>query len=219
MTGDELKTLAESIEDGQVFDDDLFYSLLEIAKTNLESERFWQYLLALDDSNVAPSGNSSVGISLPADFAEDYKLLVGTDAEYFPVRFEEQHLYRNASRRYYLDLANEQYFLLGNVKSDTIYFYYKKFTPAITENTSPLFPVRFHPILAFMVVGYHQTGVDSDDLFARMGPVNRAEALAIKNSMISWDTNLAMRAQNDTVGMHGSSLSNADADGFPLGLM
>lgn len=199
MIGSALYQTTTDILDGEVINEDFFYILLNIAKTRLEEMRAWNYLKKLDDSN---SGSTSL-VSLPIDFARDYKVLVG-DTEYIPVPFEEQHLYRNSSNRYYIDYANLQYKLLGTPKSDTIYFYYLRFTPDITSATAPVFPERFHPLLAFLVAGYYQAGVDSDDLYARMSPENKAQAIQLQQAMVMWDNNLSARERNNRVGVANS---------------
>lgn len=208
MTGDEIKTLTTSILDGLEIDDDLFYDLLNIAKTKLEEERLWQYLKKLNSSNTAVAGNNyTTGYTLPTDFALDYKVLVGLNQEYTPINFEEQHLHRSSSNRYYIDIGNNQFFLTGTVQGGTIYFYYKRFTDDITSATSPVFPARFHPILAYIVAAYYQAGVDSDDVFARMSPENKLAALELKRAMVTWDGNLAVRAQDNQIGVANANLS------------
>jgi hypothetical protein len=193
MTGLEIKEFAEGLLDNNVdWSDDHFYRLLNIAKTKLEEGRLWQYL---KKSTILTSS------SLPDDCAEDYKVLVGTGTEYFPVPFEEQYFYTNSSNRYYIDWANLTINFLGTVGAGSRYFFYKRFTPDIEEGTSPVFPTRFHPLLAYYVVAIHQTGTDSDDIFARMGPANKQAAIELERAMKSWDTSIAMRAQNNQVGV------------------
>lgn len=217
MIGSEIKEFTEIIlGTGETLGDDEFYPLLNVAKTNLEEERPWRFLIKLDSSKTANSGNNpDTAINLPTDFAEDRHLYVGTGfGEFFPVDFEEQHRFRNASHRYVIDIANMTYYLLGNIVGGTTYLYYKRFTPDLDASTSPVFPDRFHKLLAFMVAGYHQLGVDADDIFARMGPVNKNEALLIKASMSKWDANLASRSQNDRLSMGESGTGE-----FPLDQM
>lgn len=210
MTGANLKQQAEDILDKDAnWSDEFFYQLLNIAKTKLESKRLWQFLKKLNDSNTA----SSSAITLPADFAEEYKILVGTDTEYYPVPFEEQHTHRNSANRYFLDMTALTIKLLGaSIPSRTLYIYYKRFTDDITLATSPVFPARFHPLLAFYVSAYYQGGVDSDDIFARMSPQNKLAAMELENAMVSWDASLALRSQNNQVGVadsvSGVSLEN-----------
>lgn len=199
MTGTQLQQLTEDILDGIQLDEDFFLQLLNIAKVNLEDKRVWQYLKKLNSSNTG----TTAAISLPADFSHDYKVLVGT-TEYFPLEFEEQHLFEGASHRYYIDLANSQYYLKGNPRPDTIYFYYKRFTDDITASTSPVFPSRFHPLLAYYVAGYYQAGIDADDIFARMSPENKIAAGTLERTMLSWDTELKLRSQNGRIGVSNS---------------
>ena len=208
MTGADLYTQTTDILDGVMIDSNFFYQLLDIAKVKLEEKRLWQYLKKLDSSNTVSSGNNyATAIALPSDFAEDYKVLVGTNTEIFPVPFEEQHLYRNSAHTYYIDVANSNMYVLGNINGGTLYLYYKRFTDAITSSTSPVFPARFHPLLAFYVASYYQNGIDTDDIFAKMSPVNRGAALELEESMISWDTSLKMRSQNDRIGVSDSEPS------------
>lgn len=202
MTGAELKQMSEDILDSNAdWSDEFYYQLLNIAKTKLEAKRLWQFLKKLDDSNTA----SSSAITLPTDFAEEYKILVGTNHEYLPVPFEEQHIYARSSGRYFLDIANGTIKLLGStIPNEILYIYYKRFTDDITSATSPVFPARFHPLLAFYVSAYYQGGVDSDDIFARMSPQNRLAAFELEQAMVAWDSALAMRSQNNQVGVANS---------------
>ncbi len=206
MNGTQLKALTESILDGLSIDQDFFLQLANVAITNLQAERVWQYLKKLDASQSASSGNGyATAKTLPTDFDLDYKVLVGTSSnEYFPVAFEEQVAYRNSSNRYYIDIGAGTYYLLGNSNGGTIQFFYKRTTTPITLTTSPVFPDRFHPLIAFFVAGYYQMGVDADDIFARMSPENKAQAVSLHASMIQWDTDLKARAQNNRVGVADS---------------
>lgn len=212
MTGSEIKIFTENILDGQSIDTDLFYQLLNIAKTKLEEQRLWQYLKKSYNPGVASS--AAVDLGSLTDFALDYKVMVGTNLEYLPVPFEEKYIYARSSGRYYIDWANEQLYLLGNnIPSDQLYIFYKRFTPELTADNSPVFPYRFHFILGFYVAAYYQVGIDSDDLFARMGPENRTAAMELERSMKIWDSNIATRAQDNTIGVANSAVE------IPLGQM
>lgn len=201
MIGSELYALTTDILDGEIMNEDFFYQLLNIAKTNLEELRAWNFLKKLDESET---GNTSPK-SLPTDFGRDYKVLVGTQ-EYIPVPFEDKH--QGGSYRYYLDVANGTYNLLGTPKSEPVYFFYLRFTPELGAEDAPVFPERFHKLLAFYVAGYYQNGVDADDLFARMSPENKAQALTLQRSMVSWDANLSARARNNQIGVAQSEPLN-----------
>lgn len=200
MTGSDIKEFAESILDGVTIPEDFFYQLLNIAKNKLEEKRIWQYLKRVDSTNNGYTGGS---YSLPDDFALDYKLLVG-DAEYIPVSFEEQHTYKNVSNRYYIDWSTELYYLLGNVKPDTIYLFYKKTTDDITSSTSPIFPKRFHPLLGYYVAAYYQNGVEYDDIWSKMSPENKIAAMELENAMALWDQQLSARSQDHRIGVANS---------------
>jgi hypothetical protein len=198
MTAQEIKDLAELILDDTI-SDDLFLGYLDAAKNIIEDSRDWEFLKALDTSNTASSGTKT----LPTAFRKDRKMLIGAGfTEYWPVGFEEQHLYRNTSRRYYIDYSAGTFELLGNIGvTGTIYFYYLKSTPELGLSDSPVWPTRFHKILAFMVAAYVMGGVDADDIFARMSPENKLVGMQLLNSMILWDTNLKVRAKNNRLGV------------------
>lgn len=206
MTGEQLKEFTESILDGLTLDEDLFYNLLNIAKNKREEKRPWQMLRKLDSTKTASSGNNySTSKAMPTDERYEYKLMLGTSIELFPVNFEEQIMHRNSANRYYNDRANEVYYILGNVgQAATLHRFYIRTTPDIAAATSPVWPIRFHPLLAFEVAGYYQNGVDADDIFARMSPENKLAARELEIAMTTWDTNLTLRAQNDRVGVANS---------------
>lgn len=204
MTGLELKTLTENILDGQIIDDDFFYQLLNIAKTKLEEQRVWQYLKK--SYNPGAASSSPIDIGALDDFAQDYKVMVGTNYEYIPVPFEDKYIYARSSGRYYIDWANEQLYLLGNtIPNDQLYIFYKRYTPDITSTSEPLFPTRFHPILAYYVAAYFQVGVDYDDIFARMAPENKLAALQLQRAMENWDSAISMRSQDNRIGVANSN--------------
>lgn len=207
MTGQELLDFTESILDGTTVDPDLFLQLSNIAKNKLEGERVWQYLKKLDDTQIASSGNNyATAKTLPSDFALDYLVEIGTGfTELHPVSFEEQHKYRQSANRYFIDLANNSFYILGPSQGGTIYFFYKRKTDDITLTTSPAFPSIYHPIISYMVAAYIQGAVDSDDIFARMAPENKAAAIELKMSMIQWDADLAIRAQGGQIGVANSA--------------
>lgn len=218
MNGDTLKTLTETILDGQTIDDVMFYQLLNVAKNIIEDNQPWMFLRKLQSSQTASQGNGYASAKLlPDDFRQAYKVMVGTGLgnEYLPVPFEEQIIYRNSSHRYYIDHAASSYYILGNVgQSDSIYFFYLKTTDDITEATAPTgWPARFCPILAYRVAAYFQAGVDADDIYARMSPVNRAAALELENVMKFWDMQLQNNSRN-----RQAQVQNSQPD-FDLGLM
>lgn len=199
MLASAIKTMAEEILGGDTIDETFFLNVLNSVKDRLEDERPWMYLRKLNSSLTASVGNNySTSKALPTDWRRTYKMLVGTDLLLVQKPFDEQHIYRNHSGYFVIDVANSVYYILGNIsRADTIYHYYIRTTPELTISDSPVFPERFHKLLAFEVAGYIQLGQDADDIFARMAPENKAQAIAIKNSMLSWDNQLQGDAQNN----------------------
>lgn len=207
MTGAEIKTMAEEILGGDTITEDFFLNVLNSVKDRIEDERPWMFLRALDATQTAGVGNNyATSKALPADWRRTYKLLVGQDLQYTQIPFDEQHIYRNNGNYFVIDVANSVYYLLGNVgTASTIYHYYIKRTDDITTATSWTAPSRFHQLLAFEVAGYIQNGQDADDIFARMAPENKAQALVIRASMEKWDTQLQLDAQGDQLRITGAT--------------
>lgn len=207
MTGAELYTMVDTILDDSP-DEVLFYTLLNAAKNRIESTRPWMMLRALDSTQTATIGNnSSTSRALPTAWRRTYKLMVGSDVRFEQVPFDEQHLWRNSSGRFCVDVANSVYYLLGTWgAADTIYHYYIKTTSGIEAATSPVWPSEFHPILAYEVASYIMAGVDADAEFARMAGPNQAAAQALLESMTSWDTELQLAAQGGRAQVEGETM-------------
>lgn len=195
MTGEELKTMAESLIDDSI-DEVLFYQLLNVAKTKLEEKKDWEYLKTFDDSNsVDSSTNYLTMFDLPERFRSVAKLYLGDDSEYLRgVQFEERAAYRNTAS-YYIDYANEKFALTGSYQNEkTINMFYLRYTEKIESGTSPIFPERFHEILSFMVAGYYTGGVDADDIYARMSPAHKYAAQELELSMNMWDNKIKLNS-------------------------
>jgi hypothetical protein len=218
MTGDEIIQLASDIAEDDI-PTNLAVNFLNVCKNRREEMRPWQMLKKLDQSKTASVGDTYLtSKALPSDFRFDYKMMVGTDLEYLPVPFEQQHIYKDAARRYFIDFANSSYYLTGRVgTSSTIYLFYIKTTTDYTEATTGqsllVWPERFQPLIAFDMAAMYQGGVDYDDVSARMSPENKAAARAIELSMIQWDDNLIRRAMNNSYTGYDQSPD------FPLSMM
>lgn len=194
MTSKEIKEFTESILD-ETIEETLFLTILNTLKDRREEMREWMFLRKLDSTKSAVT----TAQSLPTDFRSDRKIVVGT-TEFFPISFEEQHL--TQSGKYFVDIANSTFTLMGT-PSGTVRLYYTKTTPELTLATSPVWPERFHKILGFDVAGYIMNGQDADDLFTKMSPENKGQAIALDNAMIAWDANLQIQAQGGRMGMEG----------------
>jgi len=198
MTGAEIKEFVDELTDDSM-SETIFLNILNSEKDIWEGQKLWQFLKKLDSSRVATLGNNyNTGITLPDDFRSDYKVFVGEDLEFHPVEFEQQHVYRNISHKYVVDIANNVYKLLGNIgRPDSIYFYYIKTTPEITMSTSPVWPERYHRILAYRVAARYMAGVDVDDIFISLSRENRLAAMELQDAMIIWDTQLKNKSRSN----------------------
>lgn len=197
MTGSEIKEFVEEIVDDSI-SDTLFLNFLNTEKDIVEESRDWEMLKKLNSSNSASQGNNyTAGIPLPTDFRAHYRLFVGRDIEYTPVRFDEQHLYRNLSHYYYVDVASEELYLLGNVGApDTIYFYYLRTTPELTLESSPEWPDRYHRLLAYRIAARYMAGVEVDDIFDALSQEHRLAAIEMRDGMERWDAKLQNMSNN-----------------------
>ena len=73
-------------------------------------------------------------------------------------------------------------------KSETITIVYNKFTDDLTLLTSPMWPKRFHKVIAYKAADNYLMGIDTDDLSARMSPKQKEQGELLKNTMIYWNT-------------------------------
>jgi len=197
MNGAALKTFFLGLIDEEDIDSTLFYQLLNVAKNRREAERDYMYLRTKDTSQTSSPGDSYTTMKdLPSDFRKMLRVFVG-DTEHYGVGFEDQILYEDGAQKYYLDMANDQFAIIGQPAStETITQFYVKTTDDITSTTSPLFPSRFHPILAYDVAGYYTMGIDADNIYARMSPEHKMAAELLLDAMIKWDDDLALASQN-----------------------
>lgn len=216
MDGATLKTLTEDIMDDNI-DDTLFYQILNTVKGVLEEERPWEYLKKLDPAllSITSGQTASTSRALPADFGRPYRLFLidGSSNENLlqGVPFEEQHLWTTNHGFFWLDLANDVLYLSGTQTKDaTLYHYYLKFTPDIAAGTEPVFPDRFHSVLAFRVASYLMGGVDADNLYTVMTEKNAEQARMVESSMRKWDDQLKLQAMNGSLTVRKPNFNNND---------
>lgn len=226
----ELKTFTEALLDGDSINDTLFYQLADIAKLKIEEERPWRYLITEDATQTASSGDTFLTTKdLPNDFSQDQGLYVvdgnNNPIFYQPIQYEMRYQFKDASRRYYVDLVNDKFGLTGTLPTGytTIHLVFKKFSPAIDADTIWIAPARFHALLGFLIAEMIKSGIDYDDITARAALQNRADAKALYDSMLSWDDALRHQSLNGQYEMSGQydsdGLPEGDLPSFPLGLM
>lgn len=202
MIGSELKTFVESLIDDTI-EETLFYSLLNIAKDRLEDEIEWEILKTWDKSVAWNPGDSYLTEkNLPSNFRSMYAdgvIYLGEDNPYFSVPYKDIYKYRNSANKYSIDYKNNKLHIIGaEAISCSIYIPYLETTADITETTEWSFPSRFHKILGLRVAAYYTSGVDADDLYARMSPAHRLAAQELENGLKKWNTRLALMAMDNS---------------------
>lgn len=173
-------------------DSDLAYQLMNNAKDKIEDERDWSFLKKLDTDAATSSA-----IPLPADYKRTISLYVGTQP-YLQILFEQKQLFQNSALRWYLDFANSNYYIIGSNVSGTIYHNYIYQTSDISALTSPVWPSRFHKLLAFeMAILYF--AVDQGDRGRSWDDKWNVQYQLLHNSMVDWDIALQKRAVENAV--------------------
>jgi hypothetical protein len=129
-------------------DTDFELQLANDAKNAIESELQLEITKKLNSSGSVSAGQTyTTSRALPSDFYLPLPIYLGTTPLY-PIPFERQQEYQSTSGYYWIDLANDVYYLSGTQgSSGTIYFYYQYETPDLTLLTSPVYPSRFHSII------------------------------------------------------------------------
>lgn len=188
MTGAEIKTFFEGIIDDTI-DTDVTYNLMNLAKEEVESERPWEMLKKMDSSLSA----SSAAKALPSDFFLPIDTIYVGTTPYFQVPFEQQRLFANSANRWYIDLANSVYYLLGSNQSGTIYFPYIYKTTDLAAGVTPVWPARFHKRIPFRMAELYYA-VDQGDKALAWNEQWGKEAELLRLMMQTWDSNLKKRA-------------------------
>lgn len=196
MTGAELYTFfGELVGDGP--SDTWFYSTLNAKKDALESKRQWAYLRKIDSSNTRSLSDTwQTAKTLPSDFATPNRLHVGTDRNpYSLVPFDRIDL-KDTDGTYRLDVANSAFYFNGTAsQAGTAYLLYQRFTDAITSSTSPVFPARFHPILAYDCAK-QWFAKDQSERGLAWNREHEGEAEALLEAMERWDDRIKATENN-----------------------
>lgn len=196
MTGAEIKQFFENLIDDNL-EENFAYDLMNNAKDEIESDRDWEILKKLDSSNSTTVGGTySTEYSLSSDFFTVNKIFID-ELEYKPVMFEEQLTYKDSSHRYFIDHRQSKLHLCGKVNtSKTIYIFYIYNTDEISATTSPVWPAKFHKLIAFKMAELYLGGIDSDEYNQMITPQQRKQAEMIYQGMVSWDTQLKLNAMD-----------------------
>lgn len=173
------------IEDS--LDTDTAYILMNNAKNKVEEERDWEML-----KKLATASAGSSAIALPADYRSTLQVYVNNQpCQQIP--FEQKNLFANSALRWYLDFANGNIYLLGSNITGTFNHYYKKTTSDIASGTEPVWPSRFHPLLAFEMAELY-FAVDQGDRPRSWDDKWNTQKQFLRFSMVDWNVALVRRA-------------------------
>lgn len=189
--------------------------LITQGKDDLESERQWKYLLGLDQTQTANPGDTyQTAKTLPSDFAFPLEsgIYIGTDTiPYVQFPFEDQLFYQSISHGYFIDLYNNNYFILGQPNpGGVINFFYQKFTlplaplgsngavPVGTIN-QPKFPARFRALIAYYAA-IRYFAINQDQKSSTWDDRWTTFFAAIHDNMVRWDFRIAKQAYANRAG-------------------
>ena len=199
MNGSELRTFFYNLIGETSLDETFTYQLLNNAYHKREAEMELEILKKVDSSNTTTVGATyTTEISLPTDFFTPIKVMLNT-IEQNPIMFEEQVMYKDAGGYYFIDHANSKLRLTGTIsKAETIYIFYIYETNDIGAATSPVFPNRFHPLLAYDAAELYLAGIDTDEQNRTMAPQHREEAKRLNDAMVQWNTKLKLMSMDNS---------------------
>jgi len=207
MNGADIFTLTKQILGGGTgeypLSETLFYSLLDIARVQIEGMRKWMVLRTIDTSKTVPAGNNwDTAIDLPTDFKRLtfdgtiwlYDSSSKARVKLYEVPLEKNVEYRDIFGHYAIDYSARKLYIFGNVPQPyTLKLPYIVKNTAITSNTSwPRFTGDYDAILAFRVASMHRTGIDYDDQNARNANRNMFDDQALLSALIAWDSSLQL---------------------------
>ncbi len=199
MTGATIKTFFENLIEDSV-DDDFVYDLMTHAKDVIESSIELEILKKLDSSQSVSGGDTvATEKSLPSDFYAPLiqgGLFVDTK-ECIQVPYEQYRTYKDASGYFFIDYKNSKFYLTGTQgASATLYFWYIYATADMAAGITPVWPAKFHKLIAFIMAELYEAGLDSDDLSYKMSAEQKRQKQVLWDSMVRWNARLQLAAMN-----------------------
>lgn len=188
-----------------------FYNLLNIVKNEIEMEREWNILKAVDKTQIAsPSDTFNTNPkSLPADWnfwqSEQKIALVNpgnaNDYQYVDEVTQQKQLeYQTDTYRFYADYANKQFYIMGNeALTYQVWQFYLKSSPDFNLSDTTwvtadaqtwIFPGTAHPILPIYAAAMYKNGIDYDAVNARQAGDNYEIIKRINSWLSKWDARL-----------------------------
>jgi len=151
LTGAELKVAFEDIVDDSMPSDILLYQMFNLEKNLIETERLWEILLELDESqSISSSHTFQTAISLPSRWLYTDRLYVGDlRSPLRQISFAESLRYQDAAQRYYIKPKDSTFFVCGKPESGSvIHHFYMTESADIDANTAWAFPGWAHLLIA-----------------------------------------------------------------------
>ena len=183
---------------GDSLDPDFSLQLVNDAKNSIETELQLEITKKLNSSGATVAGQTyTTSESLPSDFLSPLAIRVGTQRVY-PIPFEGQIDYRDINGYYWIDLANDVYYLTGTQGSaNTIYFFYQRETDDLTVSTSPVWPTRFHSLIPYEMARKY-FAIDAGEKGRSWLPEMQAFYMELKRQIIDWDSKLKLNGMDNS---------------------
>jgi hypothetical protein len=197
MTGTQIITKFETLV-GDSLDPDFTLQLANDAKNSIETELELEITKKLNSSLSTTAGQTyTTSKALPSDFLSPLVIRVGTQRVY-PIPFEAQIDYRDINGYYWIDMANDVYYLTGTQGSaQTIYFFYQRETDDLTTGTSPIWPTRFHSLIPYEMARKY-FAIDAGEKGRSWSPEMQVFYTELKNQMIQWDHKLKLNGMDNS---------------------
>ncbi|MEW6126728.1 MAG: hypothetical protein AB1757_06795 [Acidobacteriota bacterium] len=187
---------------------DFELQLANDAKNSIETELELEITKKLNSSLSTSAGQTyTTSRALPSDFLSPLVIRVGTQKVY-PIPFEAQIDYREISGYYWIDLANDVFYLTGTQGSaQTIYFFYQRETDDLTTATSPIWPTRFHSLIPYEMARKY-FAIDAGEKGRSWSPEMQLYYTELKNQMIQWDHKLKLNGMDNSTTPFDAALSS-----------
>lgn len=212
-TWEQLQTFFHTLVDDSL-DEDSEVELANVAKDEIEGERDWIILKAVDESQSSSSSDTykTGPKTLPTGYLhtcdQGNSLFIGSDRNpYYLIPFEKREVFQNTARRWYLDLANNQYYISATGISGTHHHFFIKRSDDITTSSTTLwkFPNRFNPLIAFKMAELFYA-VDRGEKSRSWDDRWAAQRSVLYNGLVRWDWRL--QGKSNRQGMSGPNIDS-----------
>lgn len=205
MTGDQLYELTTELNGNNPMNEDVFYSLLNMAKGRREMSRDWCVLRTFDSSITFSSSDDYTSTkALPSRFLRVYQFIdqygsdvggvylitsSGSRVKLDPIPFAKRYDYKDVEGYYYIDHKNSTIGRTG-ATAGTLHLYFLQGTEDIDGDSSWSFPSYAHPLLAVDVVILQKGIIDWDTVNQSQIPISEKLVSELESSLNVWDARL-----------------------------